>query len=149
MYWISQLLKLVKDIETSEINIDILETQKRELIKKSGIPKGLNPINYSGLPGGKGAKYNLPFLVEEIQEINYKLENEYMIFTDLQNTYDKYKNKLKSSNNLKCKIAYLRLVESRTYKEIAADLNLSESYIRSSANKMFKEIGHGKERFTH
>lgn len=140
MYWVSQLIKLIKELETTEINIDILETQKRDLIKKSGIPKGLSPINLSGLPGGKGAKYNLPYLVEEIQKLNEKLECEYMIFTDLQNTYDKYKNKLKNSNNLKCKIAYLRLIENKTYKEIAADLNLSESYIRNSGNKIFKGI---------
>lgn len=138
MYWISQLIKLIADIETTEINIDMLETQKRELIKRSGIPRDLSSINLSGLPSGKGAKYNLPSLVEEIQKLNDQLECEYMIFSELQNTYEKYKNKLINTNSLKCKIAYLRLIENKTYKEIAADLNLSESYIRNSAAKIFK-----------
>lgn len=140
MYWINQVQNIIKEIETTEINIDILENQKRQLFKKAGGPLGLKSIEISGLPGGKGPKFNLQLLMEEIQEINDKIECEYMLLTDLKNTYDKYKEKLKNSNKLNCQIAYKRLVENKTYKEIAIDLRLSESYVRNSGNKLFKGI---------
>lgn len=138
MYWINQLKKIIKDIETVEINIDILEERKRALIKKNG-PSGIKSIDFSGMPHGKGQK-DISYVFNEIQNLQYELETEYMLLTDLNKTYTKYTEKLKNSHELKCKIAYKRLIENKTYKQIAADLNLSESYIRNTANKTMKEI---------
>lgn len=136
---ITSYKNLCNERELCETRIEGLEERRSALIKLVKPPLGVKGVNYSGLPSGKGASYNLENLCTELSEINDKLEVEYAILTNINTTQEKYSIKLKSCKGTAYEIGYMKLIEHKTYREIASELNLTESYVRRIGANILRE----------
>lgn len=136
---ITKLKNLGNEKELCKIRIEGLEEQKELLLKIVKAPVGVKPINYSGLPCGKGSRYNLESICNEINDINRELEIEYAMMNNIDTTQQKYVERLKCCKGTSYEIGYMRIIEHKTYREIANELNLAEPYVRRIGAEILKE----------
>ena len=87
----------------------------------------------------RGAKYGIGVAAENTDRVLqriHELEKQLEFYTELKNDMDTCLNRL---TGLEYKIAYMRFVEGKTYKEIADELGYSYGYIRNLATRTRQE----------
>lgn len=116
----------------SRARIEGYEKEKELLIKLmySNAPKGISGMNYSGMPKGSKNYMSLDRIVDGIEKLDSALYIETSLLENMENTKSKIDGKIQNLQGVKYKVAYLKEIEGKTYKEIAAELNMSEDRIK-------------------
>lgn len=137
MYSVESFKDLLNEIEIANIRIKGLIEQRKSLMKLvNKPPSGFKSIDYSGMPKGSNNSMPMDRIIELIATIDDKLTIEYLFLNNLHNTYSDILNKINKFQGIKYKIAYKRVIENKTYKEIADELNMNESYVRRIGAKI-------------
>jgi len=132
MYCIDSYQDLISEIEMSKARIEGFEKQRDILVSLmyTNAPGGVGGINYDGMPKGSRNYMSLDRIVERVEKIDSTLYIETSLLENMQNTKKQLEDKIKDLKGIKYKVAYRREIEGKTYKEIAADLNMSEDRIK-------------------
>lgn len=96
----------------------------------SNRPQEIQPVTFSDMPHGCKNFMSLDRIVEGINRIDNQLYIETSLIEGMESTRVKIEEKLKGLEGVKYKVAYMKVIEGKTYREIAVDLNLSEDRIR-------------------
>jgi hypothetical protein len=125
----------------SKARIEGFEKQKELLIKLmyNNAPRELSGMVYSDMPGGSKNYMSLDRIVDRIEKLDSALYIESSLLENMENTKGKIDGRIQNLQGIKYKVAYLREIEGKSYKEIAADLNMSEDRIKHIGAEIKKE----------
>lgn len=141
MYCIDSYKDLISEIEMSKIRIEGFENEKETLIKlmHSSAPKSIGGMNYSGMPGGSRNYMSLDRIVERIEKLDSALYIETNLLENMEKTKGKIEGRIQNLQGTKYKVAYLREIEGKSYKEIALKLHLSEDRVKHIGAEIKRE----------
>lgn len=129
---------LINEIEAIKEMINNYNKDK-EIITKLMLkgPSGYAPIDYSGMPKGSRNDTTLDRLCEQLGKIDSHLVIHEEMLKHKEEAANKIKDSLQGLEGLHFKIAYKRIIENKSLKEIASELYLSEGYVK----QLSAEIG--------
>ena len=142
MYSISNYKSLILEIDTLKTRLKCHNEQKEQLKKLMyafvSPVKELRAMVYTDMPpGGCSVEYG------RLEEAMTRLENMMLIDnTILEGMIDeeqKINDKLKSFDDIKYKVAYLKIVKDMTLQDIATELKYTLGYIQNISSKIRKE----------
>ncbi len=131
--------ELKEDIELIKMRLKGLEEERELLVKnlEKG-PSDISSIAYDGMPKGSQEYRDIIYWIKALErcERNIYLETETLKIKE--NTLESINSKINSYHGVEKKIIYLKEVEGKNLKEIAAEIGYNYDYIRrihANANK--------------
>lgn len=115
--------------------ISIIETQIEMLQNDVDFWFGKGDVPFES----RGAKFGIGIAAENTDRVLkriHELERQLEFYTELKSEMDEHINSL---TGLEYKVAYMRFVEDKTYKEIADELGYSYGYVRNLAARSRQE----------
>lgn len=131
----SSLRDLEKCIEIHKRIINSSIREKENLIRALGpasYKTGTSYNDYDSIHGTR-AEVNISDIVEKISRLDNLIYLEKCIIENTEKDIQEIKESLKGLKGIGLKIRTMQLVEGKTLKQIANDLNYSYSYIRQAA----------------
>lgn len=122
--------------------IQVLETELYGLQKllKNTAPQGYKGIDYSGMPHGSADYTSFDRIISRLQKVKEKLKIEKELYQELLDSQDRIKDYLSKLDGIHYKVAYMRDVEYKDLKTIAAELGKSEGYIKNISSETYKML---------
>jgi hypothetical protein len=136
MYSMQCYKDLCSEISISQIRIEGLEGQKKELMKLLGGPTEISCQQYSEMPIGSKNAMSIDRIFEALNKIESILEIENGLLKGMVDTQIKINVKLKGLEGLQYKIMYKREIENKTIIRIAQELNYGVRKIYRELEKM-------------
>lgn len=123
--------ELIQEIELWSLRLEDLKAERRYLIKKMNRPPSTRlSANYTGIPGAGMMVINLPEYWHRVQEIERQIEECKDILSLKKKAKKRMEQVMEKMDTLEYRVAYLRDVKKKPLKEIAAELHLTEGWIR-------------------
>lgn len=123
--------EILQEIELWELRLQDLYRERRYIIRKMLKPPSSSlTANYTGMPSSGMVIVNIPKQWQRIQEIDAMIEECRDILSLKKDAKKRMEKIMEKMDRLEYRVAYLRDVRKLQLKEIAAELQLTEGWIR-------------------
>lgn len=141
MYAIRKYNDLLIEIELNNIRIGKLKDEIF-IIDKQMItpPSDIKAISYDGMPSGSKNFTSLDRLLESRGKCLKELEIELQLQDELKKAKKSMIGCIKKFEGIEYKVAYARMIEGKSFKTIALELNKNEQYLKNVYSKIKSQM---------
>jgi len=131
--------ELKEDIELIKMRLRGLGEERKLLVKnlEKG-PSDVSSIAYDGMPKGSPEHRDIIYWISTLSRCEHNIFLEIETLKIKENTLKEIYNKINGFNDLEKKVIFLKEVEGKNLKEIAAEIGYSYDWVRKINAKIQK-----------